>query len=102
MNQCKIGAVYGNSFIEVPTMGSQILKYCEAKSHGFAIDTLTLYEDHKKIGNMSVRKDNFDIHQTIYYPKIYPIVEFIENVMKRSGSAISARSWLRQMGAQYI
>ncbi len=66
--------------------------------HGF----VSVYEDHVKIGEISVSEDVREMHQTINDKRIQPIIEFIENVIIRSGSARSAHSWLSQMGCYYL
>lgn len=59
------------------------------------IYSLSLYQDHKEIGKISVREGK--IYETFENLEIKPIIEFIENVMKRSGSANSANIWLRYL-----
>ncbi|MBS0624355.1 MAG: hypothetical protein JSS62_07045 [Verrucomicrobia bacterium] len=64
--------------------------------HFFYIDSLLVYQNDRKIGEISVQEDSFKIHQTFKDPKIQPIIEFIENVITRTGFSDSARSWLKQ------
>lgn len=74
----------------------------EEKVHGFRIDSLLIFQDRKQIGEISVQEDTFKVHQTFENSKIQPIINFIENVMTRTGSAHSAHSWLKQIGGNYI
>lgn len=58
---------------------------------------LKLYAHGKEIGQVSYNLQNRHIEETISYPSIAPVIEFIENVMTRSGSAKSAMFWLAQL-----
>lgn len=102
LNEHKIGAVHTGSFVKSTTEGRDIESFRGGAAHGFRIDSLSIYQDHERIGEISVQEDTFKIHQTFKNQKIQPIIDFIENIMTRTGSAGSARSWLRQMGGRYI
>jgi hypothetical protein len=101
LNEHKIGACITGSFVEHDD-GKETVDRSGISIRGFPIHTLSMYSNHKDIGDISVRRDTFKMYKTIDDPKIKPIIEFIENVMTRSGSASSAASWLRQMGGSYI
>ena len=49
-----------------------------------------------------VKDGRIDIIETIIDPRVKPVVDFIENVMKRTGSASSAHSWLNHIGGDYV
>lgn len=70
------------------------IKPLELTNEGFWVDSLSAYFNDKSIGKISVREDTFEIYQTLDEPTLKPMTEFIEYVMKRSGSASSAYSWL--------
>ena len=44
-----------------------------------------------------VREDTFEIYSTFQIPEIQIIITFLEEVMKRTGSAYSAQAWLEQI-----
>jgi hypothetical protein len=100
LNAYKIGAVQVISFVECSDSEQAVEDFDE--SNGFRIYSLSIYENSVPIGEISVQEDTFEIYQTFENPKIQPVITFIENVMKKSGSAGSARAWLRQMGGCYI
>lgn len=102
LNEYKLSAATSASFVEHPMEGNTYLGPSGEPFHGFNIDSLTLFMNHKKLGEISVRKDTFELYETISDPRIQPVVEFVQNVMMRSGSAGSAHSWLRRMGGDYI
>lgn len=102
LDQYRISVVHTSSFIEHPTKGHKVVDLFGKSKHGFCIDSLWICQDDKEIGKISVQEDTFKIYQTIENPKIKPVIDFIENVMTRSGSAHSAHSWLKQMGGRYI
>lgn len=102
LDEHKIGAVHTSSFVESATEGRDVESFIKGTVHGFRIDSLSIYQDHKSIGEISVQENTFKIHQTFENPTIKPIIDFIENVMIRTGSAGSAHAWLKQMGGRYI
>lgn len=60
---------------------------------------ITLYRNDSRMGAISVSSepeaDSFTIVQTINEPEeIQPVVRFIENILRRTGSNLSARDWL--------
>ncbi len=91
MKEFKIGTIASSKFVPIEGCGGD----------GKRIDTLSIYENLTKKGEISVQrnllKDTFEITQTFSDPKIQPVIEFIENVMERSGSAASAYAWLQQI-----
>jgi len=95
LNEHKIEAVRTGSFVESATEGRDIESLRGGTIHGFRIDSLSIYQDHERIGEISVQENTFKIHQTFKNQKLQPIIDFIENVMTRTGSAGSAYSWLR-------
>jgi len=102
LDEYKIGAVGGSSFVESATEGRDVESFRGGTVHGFRIDSLSIYQNHERIGEISVQENTFKIHQTFENPTIQPIIDFIENVMIRTGSGGSAHSWLKQMGGRYI
>jgi len=102
LNECKIGAVQVSSFVDCSASEQAVEDFDGSKIFGFRINSLSIDENHVPIGEISVREDTFEIYQTFENPKIQPVITFIENVMKKSGSAGSAHAWLRQMGGYYI
>lgn len=103
LNEHKIGAVRSSSFVESATEGRDVESFSgRGTIHGFRIDSLAIYQNHKSIGEISVQENTFKIYQTFENPTIKPIIDFIENVMIRTGSSSSAHSWLKQMGGRYI
>lgn len=102
LNEHKIHAVRGSSFVESATEGRDIESFKGGTVHGFRIDSLTIYQNQDRIGEISVQENTFKIHQTFKNPTIKPIIDFIENVMTRTGSGHSAHAWLSQMGGRYI
>lgn len=102
LNEHKIDAVVTSSFVESATEGRDIKSFTGTTFHGFRIDSLSLFQNHERIGEISVQENTFKIYQTFENPTIKPIIDFIENVMIRTGSASSAHSWLRQLGSKYI
>lgn len=97
MKENKIEFVVCSTFVSHPTKGREIADIFGKPDHGFRINTLSVYAEHKKIGEISVQEDTFEIYQTIKDPKLQIVIDFIESVMKRTGSAYSAYSWLRQI-----
>ena len=102
LNEYKIGVLLSNSFVESSSEGREVKGFGGGKKHGFCIDSLSIYQDLNQIGEISVQEDSFKIHQTFENSNIKPIIDFIENVMTRTGSAHSAYSWLKQLGGRYI
>lgn len=102
LNEYKVGIAQTDSFIKSPTEGHAHFNFSNEPVHGFYIYSLSIYIDHRPVGKISVQEDTFKISNTVADAGIKPVIEFIENVMKRSGSARSAVSWLRQMGSGYI
>lgn len=102
LNEHKISVFSGGSFVESDTEGRYIKDYRGKTLHGFCIITLTINQNHKEIGEISVQEDTFKIYHTFQDPTLQPIIDFIENVMTRTGSGHSAYEWLRQMGGRYI
>ncbi len=102
LNNHKIGALHTSSFVESATEGRDVKSFRGGTVRGFHIDSLAISQDHKRIGQISVQENTFKIHQRFADPTIQPIIDFIENVMIRTGSAYSALSWLKQMGGNYI
>ncbi len=98
-NEHKIRVGHTSSFVE-SVEGIESLR--GGIIHGFRIDSLSISLDNEYLGEISVQKDTFNIHQTFKNQKIQPMIDFIENVMTRTGSAGSAREWLSQMGGEYI
>lgn len=70
-----------------------------SSSDCFFISTLKLYSDGELIGTISVRHDNTKLYKSFKHRELQPLIDFIENVMVRSGSSYSAISWLKQFGA---
>lgn len=104
LNEYKVSTLSSRSFVEDPVEGYEFTQIDGSKFHGFDIVTLTLntlYRAHP-IGDISIRKDNFTIHQTIDHPELQPVVKFIENILTRSGSTHSANAWLKRLGAQHV
>lgn len=94
LDEYKIRALHTSSFVESSSEGRDIEDLFGKTIHGFSIDSLSIYQDNQEIGKISVQEDTFKIYQTFENPKIKPIIDFIENVMTRTGSAQSALSWL--------
>lgn len=66
----------------------------DEETDGFIINIIEISQKLETIGRISVQKDSFKIYETIHHPDIKPIVDFIENVMVRTGSASSVKEWL--------
>lgn len=101
LNEYKISTAFINSFVE-SSEGKRIEESFGNEVRGFRIDSLVIYQNHKKIGQISVQEDTFKIHQTFKNLKIQPIIDFIENVMTRTGSAYSANGWLQHINHRDI
>lgn len=92
-------------YFEKFSTGQEIVNDDERKIPDSWIHSLFLYDGGTEIGTISVRKsttkDNkypFEIHKTIEnQQKIQPIIDLIENVMIRTGSPCSAKSWLNHL-----
>jgi hypothetical protein len=95
MSTHNISMVCTSSFVEHPTQGHSVKGWHGESYHGFRIHSLAIYSGKNNIGEVSVQEDTFEIYQTIDNPKIRPLISFIENVMRKSGSASSADAWLR-------
>lgn len=64
---------------------------------GFFIDTLSIHESGREIGKISIKENSFEIYETFQNSKLQPIIDFVEKVMSRTGTASAARSWLMQI-----
>lgn len=98
-----IGTANSERF-EASSTGQETANDYGRKIPGSWIHSLLLYDGSTKIGTISVRKntlaDNkhpFEIYKSIKNEKMQPIIDFIENVMIRTGSPCSASSWLRHI-----
>lgn len=104
-----IGTVCSERFEHAST-GPEIAHDYEKKIPGFSIQSLSLYDGGTHLGTISVRKSPltcnkhpFEICKTIKSEKMQPIIEFIENIMIRTGSPSSASSWLSHLkDKQYL
>lgn len=94
-----IGFVHHGSFVESSTDGKDIYDECKGMLiHGFNIDSISIYQKPvNELGEISVREDVHSIYTTFRDQRIQPIIDFIEDIMKRTGSAHSATSWLRHL-----
>lgn len=96
MSQYKITGIRELLPITDP-MEEQTIQHEEEKMHRFYLDVLTLYEGEKQIGMISVHSATFAIHQTFTDPRIQPVLDFVENILTRSGSVRSVLAWFRQI-----
>lgn len=78
-------------------MEKQTVQCEEREVHRSYIHELRFFEDREKIGTISVRSDTFAIYRTFRYPKIQPVLDFVENILTRFGSVNSAQAWLNQI-----
>lgn len=101
LNEHKISVSCCSSFVQSPTEGIDFKNWKGETIHGFHINSLMIYQNHEKIGEISLQQNTFKIHQTFENPIIKPIIDFIENVMIRTGSASAADSWLNQIGIEH-
>lgn len=67
----------------------------ELKDRFENVSSLIIYKEGKEIGKISVKKGS--VIQTFKNKDIQPIIDFVENIMTKTGSADSARSWLECM-----
>jgi hypothetical protein len=95
----EISTSSSRTFIAHPIEGGEIAGWNGRRLHGFFISILDVWGGKTKLGQISVRLDTFAIYETIANPDIQPLVEFVENIMTRSGSACSAISWIRHIGS---
>lgn len=98
-----IGTVSCERF-QASSTGQEMANDYDRKIPGFWIYSLSLYDGSKKIGTISVRKntstDNkypFEIYKQIKNEKVQPIIDFLENIMVRTGSPSSADCWLNHL-----
>lgn len=92
LDRTKIGGVVTGEFVKSDATDQE----------GFWLSSLNLFNNRsEEIGIISVREDTFEIYQTIKDEELQVVIDFIENIMKRSGCASSAYSWLRQTGTMY-
>lgn len=66
------------------------------------VSIICLSADRNDIGKISVYEDTFEIYASIKDENIQPVIDFVENIMKRCGSAESVYGWLNQFGSRYI
>lgn len=81
----QINAVLQRGFVET------------SNEDGFFIDTLSMHQNGREVGKISIKEGSFEIYETFHNPKLQPIIDFVENVMSRAGTASAARSWLMQI-----
>jgi hypothetical protein len=86
-----------SSFVKSSNAGYEIQDSNGNKLHGFYIDSLIVYQGGEEMGAISVREDTLVIYHSFKNHKLQPVIQFLENVMKRSGSAYSAMAWLEHI-----
>lgn len=57
-------------------------------------NVIWIFEEKKILGLISVDENTFTINKTLRHSNIQPIIDFVENIMTRSGSAYSVSMWL--------
>lgn len=50
-----------------------------------------------EIGEISVRKDNLEIYESVKDDRFQLVINFIEYIMQRTGSACAVVHWFRQL-----
>lgn len=58
---------------------------------------VSIFQNGESMGVVLVKEDSFQISETFKKETIQPIIDFIENVMIRTGSSQSAHDWLTQI-----
>lgn len=69
---------------------------------GYNIESLSVYSLNHNEKRELIYEFNIDKEGTHLNLKLQPVIQFIENVIKRAGTAESALDWLKQLGAEYI
>lgn len=93
----EITGVQTGSFVESSVEGYATEDLFGRSLHGFQIESFSIYQNSQELGTVSVRKDTLQIHETFAHSDIQPVIEFVEMVLKRTGSNRSVHSWLMQM-----
>lgn len=100
INTYRLSVLCHGSFVKDPDNGYYQRDWpSNDLTHGYSIDSTKLYEygSGKSLGDISVRKDTSTIHESIRDDRIQPLIDFIETLMRITGSYNSVYSAFRQI-----
>ncbi|MEN9343623.1 MAG: hypothetical protein RLZZ453_410 [Chlamydiota bacterium] len=86
-----------HAFVDSTTEGTDFECPGGQIRHGFWIVSFVVYENRREIGRISVQHNNLKIHETFKNTRLQPVINFIENVMTRTGSPKSTVFWLNHI-----